>query len=78
MEIIKIVAMVLLQIFVSNSNANAEDFIFGEVLKLLEKLTLQVETLEKVLICALLVTRSIRLLLRISRKLLPWKLRMKS
>ena len=50
MEIIKLVSILLFHIFVSN--ANSEDFISGEVLKLLEKLTLKVETLEKVPICA--------------------------
>ena len=47
MEIIKLVTSILLvQIFISN--ANSEDFVSGEVLKLLEKLALKVETLEKV------------------------------
>ena len=46
MEIIKIVTILLFHIVVSN--ANSEDFISGEVLKLLEKLALKVETLEKV------------------------------
>ena len=50
MEIIKVVAILLFHIFVSN--ANSEDFISGEVLKLLEKVALKVETLEKVSICA--------------------------
>ena len=46
MEIIKVVAILLFHIFVSN--ANSEDFISGEVLKLFEKLTSKVESLEKV------------------------------
>ena len=51
MEIIKLVTSILLvQIFISN--ANSEDFDSGEVLKLLDKLTSKVETLEKVPICA--------------------------